>query len=92
VESYTSYTTKEDGMRMESEKNISPSISSALHGEVAEMFRKKRVRAWMEHKCVDCGKEVPEDSFHDALSEKEYTLSALCQKCQDRIFGPCDGP
>lgn len=25
--------------------------------------------------------------FKDALSQKEYTISGLCQECQDRVFG-----
>lgn len=32
-----------------------------------------------------CGQPVGE--FRDALSEKEYRVSGLCQKCQDEIFG-----
>ena len=69
---------------MEDEKNTFLSSFSEA--------RKARARAWLEHKCVDCGEPVSEDSFHDALSEKEYTISAMCQKCQDAFFGPCDGP
>ncbi len=26
------------------------------------------------------------DSFRDELSEREYHISGLCQKCQDKIF------
>lgn len=26
-------------------------------------------------------------SFRDSLSEKEYTISGLCQDCQDKVFG-----
>lgn len=35
--------------------------------------------------CVSCGGVVAE--FRDALSKKEYTISGLCQACQDKIFG-----
>jgi hypothetical protein len=35
--------------------------------------------------CVSCSKEVTE--FRDGLSEKEYTISGLCQICQDEVFG-----
>lgn len=34
--------------------------------------------------CVSCGKVANE--FTDALSEKEFTISGLCQECQDKIF------
>lgn len=35
--------------------------------------------------CVHCKKEVIK--FRDKLSEKEYTISGLCQECQDATFG-----
>jgi hypothetical protein len=34
---------------------------------------------------IGCG--GPATEFRDALSRKEYTISGLCQKCQDDIFG-----
>lgn len=34
---------------------------------------------------VGCG--GPATEFQDNLSKREYTISGLCQKCQDRIFG-----
>jgi len=35
--------------------------------------------------CATCGGEA--SKFKDALSEKEFTISGMCQKCQDQIFG-----
>jgi len=35
--------------------------------------------------CPACGKPITQ--FRDALSEKEYRLSGLCQECQDEVFG-----
>lgn len=37
--------------------------------------------------CVTCGstKIAPED-FRDMLSQKEYTISFMCQECQDSVF------
>ena len=32
-----------------------------------------------------CGGDA--NHFRDALSRKEYTISGLCQECQDDIFG-----
>ena len=34
---------------------------------------------------IGCGKPIT--GFKDALSEKEYTISGLCQACQDSVFG-----
>lgn len=36
------------------------------------------------NKCVFCGKDATE--FTDELSRKEYTISGLCQKCQNEVF------
>jgi len=35
--------------------------------------------------CVMCGRSVI--LFRDTLSKKEYSISGMCQKCQDEIFG-----
>ena len=35
--------------------------------------------------CVfGCGEAT---TFRDALSEKEYRISGMCQQCQDKTFG-----
>ena len=35
--------------------------------------------------CVLCG--GPAKEFREEFSRKEYTISGLCQACQDSIFG-----
>mgnify|MGYP000873737427 CR=1 FL=1 len=37
-------------------------------------------------KCVSCGADVTESEFRDEVSLREYTISGLCQKCQDEVF------
>ena len=37
--------------------------------------------------CATCGHDALNNSFRDELSWKEYTISGMCQKCQDDIFG-----
>jgi len=37
--------------------------------------------------CVFCKTPINEMGFRDELSKKEYSISGLCQKCQDNIFG-----
>ena len=39
--------------------------------------------------CNLCGE--PAKDFHDDLSRKEYTISGMCQKCQDLAFVNDDG-
>lgn len=35
--------------------------------------------------CATCGKSVGD--FRDDLSRKEFTISGMCQACQDSVFG-----
>ena len=44
--------------------------------------RRERMAAGV---CAFCQKPIT--GFRDALSEKEYQISGLCQKCQDKVFG-----
>ena len=44
--------------------------------------RRERMAACV---CVFCQKPIT--GFRDALSEKEYQTSGLCQECQDKVFG-----
>lgn len=40
------------------------------------------------NRCVFCKKSIdPDTEFRDALSRKEFTISGICQKCQDATFG-----
>ena len=36
--------------------------------------------------CPSCSQQVKIFDFTDKLSLKEYTISGLCQHCQDEIF------
>lgn len=50
-----------------------------------------KIEAMFEEKnkgnCPFCGKTVEIDEFRDNVSYKEFTISGLCQKCQDEFFG-----
>jgi len=37
------------------------------------------------NECSSCGKEATE--FSHPLKEREFKLSRLCEKCQDKTFG-----
>lgn len=47
-----------------------------------------RIESINNKRCINppigCGKEIT--GFKDILSQKEYRISGLCQKCQDEIF------
>ena len=47
------------------------------------LFPEKADRV-MANKCVTCVEPV--GAFKDALSRKEYSISGMCQACQDSIF------
>lgn len=36
--------------------------------------------------CPSCGEPIGEQFFRDKLSRREYRISGLCQKCQDKVF------
>ena len=44
-----------------------------------------RSSALKKKKCVKCGQDATK--FKDSLSKREYSISGLCQVCQDKIFG-----
>jgi len=42
-----------------------------------------RVRA---NRCTICGAPIFETDFADELSKKEYSISGMCQRCQNKAF------
>lgn len=37
--------------------------------------------------CITCGSgAVKAEDFKDDLSRKEFTISGMCQECQDSVF------
>ncbi len=47
----------------------------------------KEVKLFESGKCPMCKEEINLNDFEDDLILKEYTISGLCQKCQNDIFG-----
>ena len=41
--------------------------------------------------CPFCKQAIVKGSFRDALSEREFQISGLCQKCQDETFPEMEG-
>ncbi len=66
----------------------SPGMVKALDDITENMFGRKRTTSVEGNICVICGAEAPPESFTDALSRKEYTISGMCQTCQDKTFKP----
>jgi len=67
--------------------NKSPGIAKALN----TLIGGSRERSVHESMCIPppigCGQEVKAEEFRDECSRREYKISGLCMKCQDKIFG-----
>ena len=51
---------------------------------IMQVTGKDREQTIHNDKCMTC--DDPDMDFHDGLSVKEYTISGLCQRCQDKVF------
>ena len=61
-----------------------PSIDAML----TSVFGVDRVKTISGGTCVSCDAEgIIASSFSDDLSRKEYSISGMCQSCQDDLFG-----
>lgn len=69
-------------------------IPTSKNPAIADLLNKmgNRSEAIYTDKCVEppmgCG--GPATEFKDDLSRREYRISGLCQKCQDKVFGGAD--
>lgn len=62
-------------------KKFRDDIGKALFGIVPSEALRQGI-------CLTCGEDAKE--FSDELSKKEYSISVMCQKCQDEIFGEAE--
>ena len=53
---------------------------------------KDRATVIKEGKCLTCDEahDLKATSFRDDISRKEYSISGMCQSCQDDVFGHCE--
>ena len=61
-------------------------MTEALDDLAQKSFGRKRTESIEGDICVACGAKAPPESFKDDLSRKEYTISGMCQSCQDGVF------
>ena len=76
---------QEDKMQQNGYQAKNKKIKNVLDSTAKSVFGISTGEALEKKICVKCGKDAKE--FKDALSEKEYWISALCQICQDEFFG-----
>lgn len=67
------------------EMGKSPEMERTLETISQKLFGRSR----QDSACVACGsEEIKPENFRDDLSRKEFTISHLCQGCQDEVFKP----
>jgi hypothetical protein len=59
--------------------------SPTFENVIRKTFGIDRLKQISNDTCVIC--ETPALAFKDELSKKEFSISGMCQKCQDEIFG-----
>jgi hypothetical protein len=65
--------------------------SNPINSMLASVFGVDRVKTITEGYCVSCDTTgIVATSFRDDISKKEYSISGMCQSCQDDIFGVSD--
>jgi len=75
---------------MENEIQPSPKAPS-IDAMLTSVFGVNRVKTISGGTCVTCDAEgIIASSFDDDLSRKEYSISGMCQSCQNDIFGLSD--
>lgn len=63
-------------------------MDDALERLGRTQFGRSRAQCFERLVCLTCGQSAEE--FRDAASKVEYSLSAMCQQCQDGTFQPLD--
>ena len=65
--------------------------ANEIDAMLTSIFGVDRVKTISGGTCVSCDAEgIIATSFSDDLSRKEYSISGLCQSCQDDVFGHDD--
>ena len=59
--------------------------SEGIESFLRDILGVNRRQAISEDVCAVCN--GPAMEFKDDLSRKEYTISGMCQDCQDKMFG-----
>ncbi len=60
-------------------------MEAALEDLGQVLFGRSRQVAADNQLCVVCGSDA--NFFRDDLSRKEFSISRMCQSCQDKTFG-----
>ena len=64
-----------------------PEIKKVLDNFTKNQFGKTKTDAEAEKVCVFCHESIKDEDFRNEISRREYGISGICQKCQDKVFG-----
>ncbi len=67
------------------EKEEKSDVIEGMLEKFSKVLGTPRSIAFKTGTCVICSGEAT--TFRDATSEKEYSISGMCQDCQDNIWG-----
>ena len=60
-------------------------MTEQLDKVAMKLWGRSLVKSLKIEACVTCGSDA--NHFRDELSRKEYSISGMCQHCQDGVFG-----
>ena len=71
------------------ENTIQPSFKAPqMDDALTSLFGVDRQQTIRDGECISCDAEgIIASSFSDDISKKEYSISGMCQSCQDDLFG-----
>ena len=64
---------------------VNDKLDDAKEQMAQDLYGRSRRKCLEEGVCVQCGNDAKE--FRNEISEREFKLTAWCQKCQDDFFG-----
>ena len=70
-----------------------PTVKSiAIEDVLTNISGNHRPTAIRNNECVWCNSQFENSytHFRDDLSRKEYSISGMCQACQDKVYGEAD--
>ena len=70
---------------MSNKDNGITALDQVINNVGLQFGKQTRTQAHSTQTCQRCGNSAT--NFKDAISQKEYQLTAWCQKCQDAFFG-----
>jgi hypothetical protein len=59
--------------------------NSVIEQSITQLFGINRRTSVLNNRCVMCSEAAV--SFRNEISRREFSISGMCQHCQDSVFG-----